>query len=161
MAVADADTESLPHYDVEITPISSVNYEELKKATVNALNQFQIECKTKLPDEFTNYLNALMGEIESTHKAHEMHVVKASATTSNDTSEKLKNVTDVTHSGKRSLANAGQTCYMNSALQLEFYEYLLILSDIRVLLVKIVKSTIVRVLLLKSFRNVKNFFKSS
>jgi hypothetical protein len=118
MAVADADTESLPHYDVEITPISSVNYEELKKATVNALNQFQIECKTKLPDEFTNYLNALMGEIESTHKAHEMHVVKASATTSNDTSEKLKNVTDVTHSGKRSLANAGQTCYMNSALQL-------------------------------------------
>ena len=118
MAVADADTESLPHYDVEITPISSVNYEELKKATVNALNQFQIECKTKLPDEFTNYLNALMGEIESTHKAHEMHVVKASATTSNDTSDKLNNVKEVIHSGKRSLANAGQTCYMNSALQL-------------------------------------------
>lgn len=115
MAVAD---ESLPHYDVEITPISSVNYELLKQATADALKLFQTDCSGSLPTEFTNYLNALMGEINSTHTAHEMHVVKASATTSNDTSEKLNNVKEVIHSGKRSLANAGQTCYMNSALQL-------------------------------------------
>ena len=44
---------------------------------------------------------------------------------------------------------------MNSVLQLEFYEYLLIQSDIRVLLVKIVKSTIVRVLLLKTEIQIK------
>ena len=78
--MADADTESLPHYDVEITPISSVNYEELKRVTIDALTQFQNECKANLPDEFTNYLNALMGEIDLTHKAHEMDVEKASAT---------------------------------------------------------------------------------
>lgn len=108
--MADADTKSLPHYYVEVTPISSVNYELLKKATVDALNKFQTDCSANLPAEFTNYLNALMGEIDSTHKAHEMHVEKASVTTSTDTSGINPN--------KRKLYNFGNTCYMNSVLQL-------------------------------------------
>jgi len=81
--MADADTKSLPHYYVEVTPISSqpeIKYELLKKATADALNKFQTDCSANLPAEFTKYLNALMGEIDSTHKAHEMHVEKASAT---------------------------------------------------------------------------------
>ena len=113
MAVADADTKSLPHYYVEVTPISSqpeIKYELLKKATADALNKFQTDCSANLPAEFTNYLDALMGEIDSTHKAHEMHVVKASVTTSTDTSGINPN--------KRKLHNFGNTCYMNSVLQL-------------------------------------------
>lgn len=111
--MADADTKSLPHYYVEVTPISSqpeIKYELLKKATADALNKFQTDCSANLPAEFTNYLNALMGEIDSTHTAHEMHVVKASATTSTDTSGINPN--------KRKLHNFGNTCYMNSVLQL-------------------------------------------
>lgn len=80
--MADTDTESLPHYDVEITPISSINYQLLKKATIDALKQFQTDCSGTLPAEFTNYLDALMGEIDSTHKAHDLHIASSSSSSS-------------------------------------------------------------------------------
>jgi uncharacterized UBP type Zn finger protein len=126
MADADADTESLPHYDVEVTPISSINYQLLKKATVDALNKFQTDCSANLPAEFTNYLDALMGEIDSTHKAHEMHVEKASSLSAkaepsgNDTDGILKGKDGVRSSGERSLCNIGNMCYMNAAVQLMY-----------------------------------------
>lgn len=67
--VADGE-KPLPHYDVEITPISSqptIDYEKLKTVTIDALTKFQADCSGTLPDQFTKYLDALMGEIDSTH----------------------------------------------------------------------------------------------
>jgi hypothetical protein len=80
--MTDTGTESLLHYDVEVTPISSINYAELKKATIDALKQFQTECRENLPGEFTTYLDALMGEIDSTHKAHDLHIASSSSSSS-------------------------------------------------------------------------------
>ena len=80
--MTDTGTESLPHYDVEVTPISSINYQLLKKATIDALKQFQTDCSGTLPAEFTNYLDALMGEIDSTHKAHDLHIASSSSSSS-------------------------------------------------------------------------------
>jgi hypothetical protein len=80
--MTDTGTESLPHYDVEVTPISSINYAELKKATIDALKQFQTGCRENLPDEFTTYLNSLIGEIDSTYKAHELHIASSSSSSS-------------------------------------------------------------------------------
>jgi uncharacterized UBP type Zn finger protein len=120
------DTRPLPQYDVEITPISSINYQMLKNVTIQALNKFQTECSGTLPAEFTKYLDALIGEIDSTHKAHAVQVEKASSLSAkaelsgNDTDGILKGKDDVRSSGERSLYNFGNTCYMNSALQLMY-----------------------------------------
>jgi len=121
MADADADTESLPHYDVEVTPISSqpeIKYELLKKATVNALTQFQTDCSGSLPAEFTNYLDVLMGEIDSTHKAHEIHIASSSSS-SFDQNKSLEVDAAVPTTYKSiPIQNIATYCYLNAALQL-------------------------------------------
>jgi len=110
--MADTDTESLPHYDVEITPISSINYQLLKKATIDALKQFQTDCSGTLPAEFTNYLDALMGEIDSTHKAHAVHIHH------DDDHENQDKPANYLSTG---LINGGKNhCYFNAAFQLLF-----------------------------------------
>lgn len=109
MAVAD---KPLPHYDVEITPISSINYQLLKTVTIQALNKFQTECSGTLPDEFTKYLDSLIGEIESTHKAHAVHIHH------DDDHENQDKPANYLSTG---LINGGKNhCYFNAAFQLLF-----------------------------------------